>query len=176
VYYLYLNDNDSVGPKGFSYSDPSWFDWRLLGGYLGIRENAEQEEKMAVTCPNGEWYMFKPGATTGTTYAVNAYLGYEKYLGEGVDAPAATPMIMDGLANDWEYPENGIRWYQMALPNGWGFILGDLWFLDQATINHEGTGNFLFFDGHAENQEELDTVGMYRFDLGWCWYGGTVPR
>lgn len=202
VYYLYMNDFNDRGPVGYStghafdgWSDflggenpyPMYWGWYMhremntitgnvewaLGEYLGT--GSPVETKIPILCPNIVDYAIEHGVNAGTSYAVNARLGWNVYMGDHVQVPASTPMLMDGTYPNLSTPSY-IEFPYLGLPNGLGWFAGDIIFLDQATTSHEGTGNFLFFDGHTENQEELEDVDAYRYDIGWTWYGNNQQR
>ncbi|MBN1944013.1 MAG: prepilin-type N-terminal cleavage/methylation domain-containing protein [Phycisphaerae bacterium] len=140
-------------------SDPC----NALGTYLGIDKH-DIMTKIAVACPNYEYMVYEGEITPPTTYAVNYYLGFCTYLGDHVEKPASTPMLMDGACTDLD--GDPTMDYTMFPRPPYG--IEDV-FLDMATYSHENTGNFLFFDGHAENQAELETALDYA-NL-WTFYG-----
>jgi len=150
--------------------DPKYRD--TLCEYLGIKNGSgpgPRESRQAAFCPNFEFLPIEHESWR-TSYAVNAWMGYDTYLGDHVENMASTPMIMDGLMWEWEVS-------LMAFPNGlWYWFSGDEIFLNQASFSHEGTGNYLFFDGHAENHVDAGDVDTFRYDLGWTWYGNNQQR
>ncbi|MBN1555336.1 MAG: type II secretion system protein [Phycisphaerae bacterium] len=155
-----------------THDDPEYRD--TLGEYLGIMNGTGPvpcKSRLPAFCPEFERYPLEGIYTWRTSYAVNGYLGWNMYLGDHVDAMSSTPMMMDGVK--WE-GEPGSR----ALPNGFGagYLPGDEFFLNQATFSHEGTANYLFFDGHSENQVDVGDVDTFRYDLGWTWYGNNQRR
>jgi prepilin-type N-terminal cleavage/methylation domain-containing protein/prepilin-type processing-associated H-X9-DG protein len=198
VYFLYQSDFDGRGPVGFTWgssdsreAEPGWPGWPsatgnpyyggwgwfwhketdengnpcwALGEYLGV--GSPGYTKLPVACTNNEQFVLDWKA--GTTYAVNAQLGFDMFLGDCVQAPASTPMLMDGTYPNLADPNSRPELGYMAFPNDlWGWAPFDIFFLDQASFSHEGSGNFLFFDGHAENQKALDSLEDY-LNL-WTW-------
>ncbi|MBN1942906.1 MAG: prepilin-type N-terminal cleavage/methylation domain-containing protein, partial [Phycisphaerae bacterium] len=180
------------GPPGKGYPYSYWFGWYshegleldesgnpttnlcwALGKYLGVGDT--KEKKLPVFCPSDISMENLSLYNNGTSYTVNAYLGTGVYLGDHVTALASTPMLMDG--NYWDVSGNNSFWYT-AFPNGLGvsWYNNEEFFIAQASDSHEGTGNFLFFDGHTENQEELEDMDAYRYDIGWTWYGNNQQR
>jgi prepilin-type N-terminal cleavage/methylation domain-containing protein/prepilin-type processing-associated H-X9-DG protein len=169
-------DDPDMGPLTYGYywcqshDNPKFRD--TLCEYLGIMNGSGSgpcKSRLPAFCPEFEHLPIE-SYTWRTSYAVNAWLGYNMYLGDCVEVLASTPMMMDGM-----------KWYHdfssMAFPNTvFGWFFGDTFFLNQATYTHDGTENFLFFDGHAENHEEEADVDTYRYDIGWTWYGNTHQR
>jgi prepilin-type processing-associated H-X9-DG protein/prepilin-type N-terminal cleavage/methylation domain-containing protein len=204
--YIYMGDCNGRGPIGFTYGNNRsrdtnnswsnfpggdnpyriWYGWFCgrsqekdgdtcwaLGEYLGVREDNTPEgrkTRIPVFCPNSEDSILYT-TTYGSSYAVNAWYGYDTFLGDHVDQPAVTPMLMDG-----EYSFDS-HWGPVAHPrNVFGWPLANA-FLDQATFSHDGGGNFLFFDGHVENQKappasmsQGDALNFYVDNLGWYWW------
>ncbi|MBN1943748.1 MAG: prepilin-type N-terminal cleavage/methylation domain-containing protein [Phycisphaerae bacterium] len=170
---------DYINPYGDPDGDVRWYGWFsgrttdrwdhpcwALGEYLGI--NKTSKSKFAVACPNYEDLVNEDegGGNAQTTYAVNYYLGYNTHLGDHLKKPASSPMLMDGV---YDHPDEGIKMNYTMFPRPtWGDGI-DAFFVDMATLSHEGSGNFLFFDGHAENQAELETALDY-VNL-WTFYG-----
>jgi prepilin-type N-terminal cleavage/methylation domain-containing protein/prepilin-type processing-associated H-X9-DG protein len=120
-----------------------------------------------VACPNAEGYDAHQAG-----YSVNEWLGYDTFLGDHVDMPSSTPMLMDGwgpIPNSFCY----MAFPQLCLFGSWDGTGSN--FLIISDYPHEGSANYLFFDGHAENQKapnipDPDEFLEYYRNL-WTWRG-----
>lgn len=179
---MYTSDFDR-GCIGFTYGPSGWDnpfgtaphgEYKAFAGWYSNHDYA-LKPYLSDTSPKGKSTPDRithcPTAPAGnsTGYALNAAKGYEMYLGDRVDLPATTPMLScpichsgDGV-EDFEY---------LMYPSNWQWMsTGDRFYSLATESNHKGTNscNFLFFDGHAENQSALGSLQEYR-DM-WTWAG-----
>lgn len=148
-----------------------------LGEYVDRKGNYVSQDGGAdispVACPSSKGII---GDDSGKRagYSVNYYLGFDTFLGDYANTPANNPMLMDGSAdgvhNTWmchTFPKNPpYPWWETS-------VLTD--FPLCAENAHDGSANFLFFDGHAENHvaphiSDITKFLEYYRNL-WSWYG-----
>ncbi len=187
----YQNDYGDRGPLGFTFGsnsryrlpDPSPYDaytgwystdrldrngkpYRALGFYLYRSGTVLRDEKkgvleITVACPKTKQLGH------GSGYAVNAWLGYDLYLGDWVQNREKAPMLMcgimdgDGTYNYMCFPSPRVDIF------GWDMMGAE--FPLQSSYPHNNGANLLFFDGHALHQEYL---GSNEASLTkWNWWG-----
>jgi prepilin-type processing-associated H-X9-DG protein len=139
----------------------------FLGAYLD-RQSGEDWRESTVYCTE-----HSGGHSAG--YGVNKWLGYDTLLGDHVRMTQSTPMLFcSNFYKPW-YGENVWGFDYAPYPNncfGWSWhpeISPEDYFLSGMDRPHMGSCNFLFFDGHAENQRKLASTGDY-LNL-WTWRG-----
>jgi prepilin-type N-terminal cleavage/methylation domain-containing protein/prepilin-type processing-associated H-X9-DG protein len=200
AYMEYRTDNNDKGCIGFSYGTDGWWrgnapatcppgakiipqgtygawaGWYsvapyALGYYLKRSDSAVYKNNPTLdtaVCPT--WRKDSATNGNGTTYSVNSYLGFDLYLGAGMQLPETTPMLFDGYCMD-----PGLKFEYFGGPYYWFWSETYKFFYSQATLSHANSGNFLFFDGHAVNQTAIPPVWegycvpgyMYK----WTWWG-----
>ncbi|MBN1943749.1 MAG: prepilin-type N-terminal cleavage/methylation domain-containing protein [Phycisphaerae bacterium] len=154
---------------------PCW----ALGEYLGVIRG-DRKTIVATCCPNWfDWYMDGIHTTKDTSYAVNWFLGRETHLGDHiVKSTASTPMLMDGMGENFEH-EGELQPYYTVFPRvNYPSEFSDLEFISMTETSHEGSANYLLFDGHAESHKapDIDISGgtgpyLEYFNTLWTWYG-----
>ncbi|MBN1553334.1 MAG: prepilin-type N-terminal cleavage/methylation domain-containing protein [Phycisphaerae bacterium] len=159
------------------YDDPCW----ALGEYLGVTSDRKTIE--ATCCPNWfDWFIATAAdggllnTSAPTSYAVNWYLGCDTHLGDHiVKSTASTPMLMDGMGENFESDGKLQPYYtvfpKVNFPNG--NKDSDLEFTSMSETTHDGSANYLFFDGHAENHPATKdpNESLEYFNNLWTWYG-----
>ncbi len=177
-YVLYKSDNNDRGCLGFTYGSPNsrpkwslpnpnpypiWAGWYSyfpygLGYYL---RQANPDHPEVFFCPTDKL------RSSGGGYAVNWQLGFDTYLGDHVELPATTPMMMCGphfrnyMDQEGDFSYTCFPWYAPETDRQQ--------FLCQAKAGHLGGVNFLLFDGHAVFQPPLPDWPDYR--KNWSWFG-----
>ncbi|MFA5865821.1 MAG: DUF1559 domain-containing protein [Phycisphaerae bacterium] len=158
------------GPAAFP-ANEGWYSYQPwgIGPYLkksGTFSVADMGKTDSVLyCPT----YFSIGNTYahGTGYALNIMMGYHKFLGEKVELPNSTPMLLCA-PNNSNINNNQILAFSRNI-SGWELCQFPLVLLAQGWFPHKGSANFLFFDGHVINQPSLSSATEY--DKRWTWYG-----
>ncbi|NLX05252.1 MAG: prepilin-type N-terminal cleavage/methylation domain-containing protein [Phycisphaerae bacterium] len=201
AYFAYRADNADRGCIGFTYGNSGWHrpqstcppgvtpvpqgvygawsGWYssypfALGFYLfrdGSTLDANKDPGRDIAmCPT--WVQAAATWGHGTTYAVNSYLGIDLLLGDGVQLPATTPMIFDGVE---VLADGSPRQNYFGSPHYWFWATTHLYFYNQAVSSHDNSGNFLFFDGHVVNQTamppEVAGYSCPAYNQKWTWRG-----
>jgi prepilin-type N-terminal cleavage/methylation domain-containing protein/prepilin-type processing-associated H-X9-DG protein len=158
------------------YNDtPCW----ALGEYLGITD--DRKTIVATCCPNWyDWFIATAAdggllnTTAPTSYAVNWYLGYDTHLGDHLlKSPASTPMLMDGMGENFNSGDGSIKPYYMVFPRAsYQSTFSGEEFTSMSETTHDYSANYLLFDGHAENQPATKDPddSLSHFNQIWNWY------
>ncbi len=141
--------------------------FHALGTYVfrsgSIVKDEGKGSQTVVACPN----LPERSHNKKAGYSVNGYLGYDTYLGDHVEYPSTTPMLMCPMGN---CPGDDVKFFYVGYPdNLFGWMKTGCYFMQQATINHVNGSDFLFFDGHAVFQTPLKNEKAY-LDK-WTWSG-----
>ncbi len=185
--YAYANDNDYFTPYG------SFEGWRVFAEYMGATglngNYSLTNPKMAEFSKSGIWVCpaaadaFGPGNRLGFqgTFAANRELTNSSPLRnsfayitrfDGPEAPSQTALLVDasmpynvGSTNNmwWEHVASGFNSRPPLMPH---FPAGELLPQDGGFFYENGSGNFLFFDGHAKTLKPDDVAfgGAQPFD------------
>jgi prepilin-type processing-associated H-X9-DG protein len=161
-------DHDPFPSAQYAYT--GWFSGKRIDAFgntfWGIRPYLDDSGTAATYCTNHMGG--NPGHSAG--YAVNWERGQQTYLPDPERLSAAwnCPMLWCGTFIDPD--ANYIRFAYTCWPLnnkwGWGSRHGD-WMVSGGEFVHDGSSNFLFIDGHAQNQPALDTPWQY-YSL-WEW-------
>lgn len=208
AYTLYRIDH-ARGPVGFTWGGnlrpnwsipspnpyPAWSGWFSrreygLGYYLEVKKSKyksdgsvdvgitarRKKNKSVEFCPSTSKKLFG----NQTSYALNGWLGYDTYLGDHVKLPSQSPMILDGIAFDYE---RNIEVVAYSVYPDWRIGSFASWrrFPSVASRAHKGAANFLFFDGHnfsakMNSKKDLSLLSVQldicaEYKSKWAWNG-----